>query len=70
MLKPNGRIIIIDKPIEKLNGRKLFDYEQWIDDGVIRRFCKEQNGTLNINENVPYEGNEDGLFRAWILRKV
>ena len=67
--KPGGKLVIIDKPIEKLGQLKIYEWEQWISDSDIEMFTKKCGGTLKIVKSVPYEGRNDGLFRAWIVSK-
>ena len=55
--KPGGTFAIIDKPIEKLGRLEIYE---WAD---------ELGCGLEIVRSVPYEGRDDGLFRAWIARK-
>ena len=64
-----GCLIIIDKPIEKLGRLKLYEWEQWISDVDIKNYTANCGGTLEIIKAVPYENKNDGLFRAWIIRK-
>ena len=67
--KPGGTFAIIDKPIEKLGRLEIYEWEQWIDDSDIKRWADELGCGLEIVRSVPYEGRDDGLFRAWIARK-
>ena len=67
--KPEGCFLIIDKPLEKLGQLEIDEWEQWIDDGDIKRLTQQYGGTLEIIKSVPYEEKDDGLFRAWIIRK-
>lgn len=68
--KPKGKVIIIDKTIEKLHKKAgLDEWEQWIDDVVIKDFARNNQAGLQIINSVPYEDNNDGMFRAWILEK-
>ncbi len=67
--KPGGSIVIIDKPLEKLGQLEIYEWEQWISDNDIKQFTEECNAHLEIIKSVPYEGKDDGLFRAWIIRK-
>ncbi len=69
IIKPGGTLIIIDKPAEKLGQLKIYEWEQWIDDEEIIKYCEECGGKLEIEKSVPYEGKDDGLFRAWIVKK-
>ncbi len=65
--KPSGKLIIIDKPIEKLGKLKIGEWEQWIDDIKMKEVADEVGRRLEIVKSVPYEGKNDGLFRAWLF---
>ncbi len=67
--KPDSKIIIIDKPIEKLGQLEIYEWEQWISDDDIKGFTEECGGELDIVESVSYENKDDGLFRAWVVSK-
>ena len=67
--KPNGKLIIIDKPIEKLGQLQIYEWEQWISDKDIESFADLCGGKLEIVKSIPYEDKDDGLFRAWIVTK-
>ena len=67
--KHGGRFVIIDKPIEKLGSLKIDEWEQWISDEDMQKFTDECGGILDIEESIPYENKNDGLFRAWIVTK-
>lgn len=67
--KPGGKIVIIDKPLEKLGQLEIYEWEQWISDDDMKIFTDECGGILEIVKSVPYENKDDGLFRAWIVSK-
>lgn len=69
IVKPGGMLVIIDKPVEKLGQLEIYEWEQWIDDADIARFTVECGGSFEIEKSVSYENKDDGLFRAWIVRK-
>lgn len=69
VVKSGGKLVIIDKPSDKLGSLDIYEWEQWISDEDIRKFTERCGGKLRIIESVPYEGRDDGLFRAWIVRK-
>lgn len=70
IVKPGGRFVIIDKPVEALGCMEIDEWEQWIEDADMRRFAEECGGKLEIIKSVSYENNkDDGLFRAWIVTK-
>lgn len=68
--KTGGRIIIIDKNIDKLGKLKLFSYERWFDISQIKQIAQEYNCTCQILDKVSYEKfDADGLFFAAVLTK-
>ena len=67
--KPGGKVVIVDKPIEKLGKLDIDEWEQWISDDDIKAYAEECGGILQIQKSVPYEAKNDGLFRAWIVEK-
>ncbi len=69
VIKQGGSFVIIDKPIEMLGQLELYEWEQWIRDDDIKSFTSECGGELEIIKSVPYENKNDGLFRAWIVKK-
>ncbi|MBD5537230.1 MAG: methyltransferase domain-containing protein [Lachnospiraceae bacterium] len=70
VVKPNGRIIIIDKPVEQLGKLEIEEWEQWIDSSQIQKFVDEHGGKLRIISSVGYKNRDDGLFRGWIITKA
>lgn len=71
VVRPGGRFVIIDKPIEKLGKLKLYEWEAWIDDKQIKKYTALYGGDLTIIPSLKYEGGkDDGLFRAWIVKKI
>ena len=59
----------MDKPLEKLGQLEIYEWEQWIDDADIYKFTEECGGNLEIVKSISYENKDDGLFRAWVVRK-
>jgi malonyl-CoA O-methyltransferase len=70
IVKQGGKLVIIDKPEDRIGSHEIYEWEQWISDEDIHRFVQSCGGTLRIIKSVPYEGKNDGLFRAWIITKV
>lgn len=68
--KLGGYIVIIDKPIEKLGQMEIYEWEQWISDVDISKYTEVCGGQLEIIKSVSYENRDDGLFRAWIVKKT
>lgn len=69
IVKPGGIFVILDKPMEKLGQLETYEWEQWISDADIIKFTEKCGGEIEIVKTVPYEGKDDGLFRAWIVKK-
>ncbi len=68
--RAGGEVVIIDKNKSVLGLLEIDEWEQWFDNELFERIAGEENCSLQIIENVPYEnGLADGLFNAWILRK-
>lgn len=68
--KIGGKVIIIDKNIEKLGKLKLFSYERWFDKSQIQQIAQDCNCICQIFDRVSYEKIEaDGLFFAAVLTK-
>jgi malonyl-CoA O-methyltransferase len=70
VVKPGGRLLIIDKNKEKLGMLKIEDYEQWFNINEISEKLKKLDMTVTIFDNVPYENKHDGLFCAWLAQKI
>ena len=69
ILKKGGKLVIIDKPIDKKGEMEIDEWEQWISDEDINSYAKECGGNVRIEKNISYENRNDGLFRAWIIEK-
>lgn len=65
----DGIIVIIDKPVEKLGVMEIDEWEQWIDGEQIQKVINILGGKVEIVKSVAYESKDDGLFRAWIIKK-
>lgn len=65
ILKENGRIIIIDKNIEKLGRLEIADFEQWFDKNDVKTILEKYCRKVQVKE-ISYDHYEaDGLFLAW-----
>lgn len=71
VLKPGGKILIIDKDIKALGRLELAPWEQWFDKEELKLIMKQNGLCVNIIENIPYEidNKQDGLFVSWIGEK-
>lgn len=67
--KNGGKIIIIDKNIDKLGTLEIGECEQWFDveclKNIMLEFCSEVKFITDISES---EEANDALFAAWIGR--
>jgi len=70
VVKPGGRIVIIDKNVEHWGRFRTPEWERWFSreqlEGLLRRDCAQVSSRfLSYWEDV----EPDGLFLAWIARK-
>jgi len=70
VVKPGGRIVIIDKNAEQFGKLKTPDWEKWFRreelEKLLRRDCREVSSRfISYWEDV----EPDGLFLAWLARK-
>ena len=71
ILKPEGKLLIIDKNEKKLGGRKLPAWEQWFRGAKLIKMLKKL-GAVGEYEFISYahRTTPDGLFIAWKIRKL
>jgi len=63
--KELGRVIIIDKNIEKMGRLKIVDFEQWFDKKRVRNIMENYLQDVHIEE-IGYDNHAaDGLFLLW-----
>lgn len=65
VLKDNGRIIIIDKNIEKLGRIEITDFEQWFDKGKVKKILEKYCKDVKVEEINYNNHGADGLFLSW-----
>ncbi len=70
IVKPGGRIVIIDKDAKAWGRLETPAWERWFDrdamDGLLRRHCRVvDSGPISYWADVP----PDGLFLAWFAEK-
>ena len=71
VLKPDGKVIIIDKNIKSLGQLELADFEQCFDEKELCKKLERIGFKAEVKSNLEYEGSKrDGLFSAWIGRKM
>jgi len=65
VLKNMGKIIIIDKNIQKLGRLEITDFEQWFNKNEIKSILEQFCSDVQVTE-IKYNNHEaDGLFLAW-----
>lgn len=70
VLKPDGKVIIIDKNIKSLGQLELADFEQWFDEKELCKKLERIGFKAEVKSNLEYEGGKrDGLFSAYIGEK-
>ena len=65
VLKDGGKIIIIDKNVEKLGRLKITDFEQWFDKSEVKNILSKHCGDVRVEEISYAQNDADGLFLAW-----
>lgn len=67
VVRPDGRIVIVDKNITALETLEICEWEQWFDENELAAIMSEFCSEVNIVHDVNYEGYfKEGLFSAWI----
>jgi ubiquinone/menaquinone biosynthesis C-methylase UbiE len=70
VVKPGGRIVIIDKNAEQWGRLKTPEWEKWFNrkelEGLLRKHCRQvESRPISYWSNVA----PDGLFLAWLAEK-
>ena len=67
VVRPDGRIVIVDKNITALGTLEICEWEQWFDENELAAIMSEFCSEVNIVHDVNYEGYfKEGLFSVWI----
>lgn len=67
VVRPDGRIVIVDKNITALGTMEICEWEQWFDENELAAIMSEFCSEVNIVHDVNYEGYfKEGLFSVWI----
>jgi len=67
VLKPNGKVVIIDKDMLAIGKLKLAKFEQWFNVEELQMIMEKNGLATSTKRNLMYEnGRRDGLFVAWI----
>lgn len=69
VVAPGGKLIIIDKNRQALGKLQLPDWEQWFDTRTLVHNLESLGFSVVAEEAIPYEGQQDKLFTAWIASK-
>ena len=67
VVKPGGKIIIIDKTKKALERMLIDEWEQYFDDSFFEKFAKLHNCNLKIEKK--FNKFEEGFFEMWVLYK-
>ncbi len=68
--KPGGKIVVIDKNIEKLGSILIEEWEQWFDADKLAEMMSDNGVRVEVKRSIHYENEQiEGLFLAWIGTK-
>jgi len=65
VLRPGGRVLIIDKNKFSLRRFTLPDWEQWFNPRKLAVNLERLGFDVTVTRKIPYEGRQDRLFVAW-----
>ena len=63
VVKDNGKVVIIDKNIEKLGRVKMTDFEQWFDKNAVKAALSKHCGDVQAEEII--HENQKTMFLVW-----
>ena len=67
VVKPTGKMIIIDKNKDMYGYFEIEDWEQWFDKDELKKIMLEYCTEVNYIADLNYDNqNANGLFGAWI----
>jgi malonyl-CoA O-methyltransferase len=70
VVKPGGRLVIIDKNAEHFGKLKTPEWEKWFRRGELEKLLRRDCGTVSSQFISYWEDVEpDGLFLAWLAEK-
>lgn len=67
VVKPGGKIIVLDKTKEALSQMLIDEWEQYFDDKLFEDFAWENGCTVKVNRK--FENCDEGLYCVWTLTK-
>lgn len=66
VVRPGGKIIIVDKNIEQLGVMDICEWEQWFDEQELATIMQEHCASVEVLHSVDYEDHYENLFSVWI----
>jgi len=67
VVKPGGKIIVLDKTKEALSKMLIDEWEQYFEDDLFENFARENHCTLRTNR--VFENCDRGVYCIWTLTK-
>lgn len=69
--RPGGRLLIIDKDVQKLGALEICDWEQWFDREKMASWIQNQGFRVHVLDHIDHGGisGDDALFLAWVGEK-
>lgn len=64
VVKPGGRILIVDKNKSALGEMEICEWEQWFSTEELQNIMMQYCGNVTVDEDLPYNGKH-GVFSAW-----
>ena len=66
VVKPGGKILIVDKNAKALGEMEIDEWEQWFSSGELKDIMLKYCSSVTVTEDVPYDPeNKQGVFSAW-----
>ncbi|MBB5036688.1 class I SAM-dependent methyltransferase [Prosthecobacter dejongeii] len=69
--RPGGRLLILDKDVQKLGAMEICDWEQWFDREKMASWIQNHGFRVHVLDRIDHGGisGNDALFLAWIGEK-
>ena len=65
--RQGGKIIIVDKNIEKLGTLDIGAWEQWFEENTLKDIMYKYCSDIHVYKDMDYENkHSDGLFYVWV----
>lgn len=70
--RPGGRLLIIDKDVQKLGALEICDWEQWFDREKMASWIQNHGFRVHVLDHIDHGGisGNDALFLAWVGEKT